>query len=135
VAALADLVLAAHRPGSGAFLHLRGRHAAGDLTGRLEAAGVPVRAAEIYDQAPRPLTGEARELLRRGRVAAIPVFSPRTARLFAAEAGAAGWDLSAAAAVSVSAAADAGLGGLGLGRRLIAEAPSRDGMLAALGRL
>ena len=50
VADLAALVVAAHRPGAGAFLHVRGAHAAGDLVGRLAAAGVPARAAAIYDQ-------------------------------------------------------------------------------------
>ena len=64
---LAALVIAAHRPGAGAFLHVRGRHAAGDLVGRLAAAGVPARAAEIYDQAPRPIDGPGAGAARRRR--------------------------------------------------------------------
>jgi uroporphyrinogen-III synthase len=132
VAALAALVAGAARPGAGAFLHLRGRHAAGDLVGRLAAAGVPTRAAEIYDQAPAPMPAEAQALLARGAVAAVALFSPRTAGHFAAAARAAAWDLGGVTAISLSAAADAGLAGLGLGRRLVAPEPTREGMLAAL---
>lgn len=136
LADLAALVArAASAPGAGAFVHVRGRHAAGDLAGRLAADGVEVRAAEIYDQTPRPLTPEARSLLARGEVATVAVFSPRSARLFAAEAAAAGADLSRAAAVSISAAADAALGTAGFGARIVASRPDREGMLEALARL
>jgi len=129
---LAAMVIAAYRPGAGAFLHVRGRHAAGDLVGRLAAAGVPARAAEIYDQAPRPIEGRARALLAAGEPAAVALFSPRSARLFAAQARAEGWPLGAATAVSLSRAADVALDGLGFGRRLVAPTPGRAGMLLAL---
>lgn len=129
---LAALVVAAHRPGAGAFLHVRGRHAAGDLVAQLAAAGVPARAAAIYDQLPRTLDGPARALLVAGGPAVVALFSPRTARLFAAQARAAGWPLGGVTAVSLSAAADAALDGLGLGRRHPAPTPGRAGMLAAL---
>ncbi len=76
VAALAALVIAGFRPGAGDFLHLRGRHAAGDLVGRLAAAGVPARAAELYDQLPCPLAGPGRELLATGRAGTVAFFSP-----------------------------------------------------------
>ena len=132
VNALADLVTAAHRPGAGAFLHVRGRHAAGDLVGRLTAAGVPARAAEIYDQTPQPLAGPAQALLAAGGPAVVALFSPRSARLFAAQARAEVWPLGRVAAVSIAAAADAGLDGLGLGCRGVAPTPGRAGMLAAL---
>jgi uroporphyrinogen-III synthase len=134
VAALAALVAAASDPGGGPFLHVRGRHAAGDLVGRLAAAGVPARAAEIYDQAPRALSGEARALLAAGRADVLAFFSPRSARLFAEAARAAGWELAAATAVSLSAATDAALD-VGAGARRIAPAPTREGMLAALADL
>ena len=129
---LAAMVIAAYRPGAGAFLHVRGRHAAGDLVGRLAAAGVPARAAEIYDQAPRPIEGRAQALLAVGEPAAVALFSPRSARLFAAQARAEGWPLGAATAVSLSRAADAALDGLGFGHRLVAPTPGRAGMLLAL---
>ena len=129
---LAALVIAANRPGAGAFLHVRGRHAAGDLVGSLTAAGVAARAAEIYDQTPLPLAGPARTLLAEGGPAVLALFSPRSARLFAAQARDAGWPLARVTAVSIAAAADAGLDGLGLGRRVVAETPGRAGMVAAL---
>jgi uroporphyrinogen-III synthase len=135
VAALATLVAAAHRPNSGAFLHVRGAHAAGDLTGLLAAAGVPARAAAIYDQTPQPLTAEARALLAAGGVHVIPLFSPRTARLLAAAGRGAGWDLSRTAVVALSPAADAAFAGPEPALRRVAAAPTRDGMLAALAAL
>ena len=106
--------------------------AAGDLVALLAAAGVPARAAEIYDQVPRAIGGAARPLLAAGVPAVVALFSPRSARLFAAQARAAGWPLGRVTAVSLSANADAALDGLGLGRRLVAPAPGRAGMLAAL---
>jgi uroporphyrinogen-III synthase len=134
VAALAALVSAAHRPGAGAFLHLRGRHAAGDLVARLAAAGIPARAAEIYDQVPVPIGGEALALLEAGAADALAFFSPRSARLFAEAARAARWDLGRAIAVSLSAAADSALA-VPVGARRVAPAPTREGMLAALAAL
>jgi uroporphyrinogen-III synthase len=134
-AALAALVAAAHRPGAGSVLHLRGRHTAGDLAERLRAAGVPARAMVIYDQPALPLTDAVRERLVAGGPAVLAFFSPRTARLFVAEAEAAGWPLAPATAVSISHAADAALAGLGFGRRIVAPAPDRAGMLAALATL
>jgi uroporphyrinogen-III synthase len=133
-AALARLVADAWRPGAGAVLHLRGRHAAGDLAGRLREAGVCVREVVVYDQPVQPLPAEARAVLA-GGADLLAFFSPRGARLFAAEARAAGWPLGAATAISISAAADAGLEGLGIGRRIVAARPNRAGMLAAIARL
>lgn len=135
VAALAALVASAHRPGDGAFLHLRGLHAAGDLTGRLAAAGIPVHAAEIYDQVPCPLSAEARGLLDRGTAEVVSFFSPRSARVFAGQAAAAGWDLGPVTAVSLSRAADDAVASLAPGRRRVAATPTRDGMLALLAAL
>ena len=132
---LAALVVAGHRPGAGDFLHLRGAHAAGDLTGRLAAAGVPARAAAIYDQRPRPLTAEALALLAAGGMDVLTFFSPRTARLVAAAGRGAGWNLSRTVAVALSPAADAAFAGPEPALRRIAAAPTRDGMLAALAAL
>jgi uroporphyrinogen-III synthase len=135
VHALAALVAAAHRPGAGAFLHVRGRHAAGDLVAMLAEAGVPARAAEIYDQTARPIAGAAQALLAAGGPAVVALFSPRSARLFAAQAESEGWPLGHVTAVSIAAAADAALDGLGFARRVVAASPGRAGMLAALAAL
>lgn len=134
-AALARLVADVRRPGAGDVLYLRGAHAAGDLVARLREAGVPARDLVVYDQPARPVPPEARALLAAGGVDLVAAFSPRGARLFAAEARAAGWPLGAAAAVSISPATDAGLDGLGLGRRLVARRPDQPAMLAAIARV
>lgn len=132
VAALAALVAGRHRKAEGALMHVRGRHAAGDLAGRLAAVGFDVRAAEIYDQRPCLPGPEALALLQAGKAELVAVFSPRTARIFATEARERGWKLSGATAVALSAAADSELGKAGFARRIVAAAPTRDGMIAAL---
>ena len=135
VAALAALVRDAHRPGAGAFVHVRGRHAAGDLLGELARTGIPARAAALYDQRPRALDAEAQGRLEAGGVAAIAVFSPRTGTLLAASEGRARWDLTRTVSVALSAAADAPLAAIPPHRRIVCEAPTRAAMIAALGRL
>lgn len=130
VAALAALAAAWWRPGSGALLHVRGRHAAGDLVGALAARGIPARAAELYDQTRRPLTAEARSLIAAGGEVVVPLFSPRTARVLAAEL--AGLDLARLIAVGLS---EAAVAPVPAGRRIVAPRPGRAGMLAALADL
>ncbi len=132
VAGLAALVRGAARPGAGDVVHVRGRHAAGDLAGRLAAAGVPARALELYDQIPAEIGEPARAMLARGEISVLTAFSPRSAALFASAAETAGWDLRGATLVALSAAADAAHGGAEPGRRVVAAVPTRDGMIAAL---
>lgn len=134
VAALAALIAARLRPNAGALLHVRGRHAAGDLAARLAAAGFTTRAVELYDQTRCPIAGEARALLAAGGIHAIAVFSPRSAAAFAGQSAAEGWPLAAATSVALSPAAGAPLDALGLARRIVAEQPTREGMIAALAR-
>lgn len=135
VAGLAALARREARPGAGELVHVRGRHAAGDLTGRLAAAGVPARALELYDQAPVEIGAAARALLARGGIEVLTAFSPRSAALFARAAAAAGWDLGGATLVALSAAADAAHDRPEPGRRVVAPAPTRAGMIAALAAL
>ncbi len=135
VAGLAALARREARPGAGELVHVRGRHAAGDLTGRLAAAGVPARALELYDQAPVEMPPAARALLERGGIGVLTAFSPRSAALFARAAAAAGWDLGGATLVALSAAADAAHDRPEPGRRVVAPAPTRAGMIAALAAL
>ena len=96
------------------------------------AAGVPARAAELYDQVACDLPPDARALLAEGRVDLIALFSARSARLFAAAARDAGWNLAPVTTVALSPAVDTALDGLGQARRLTAAEPTREGMLAAL---
>ncbi len=132
VGRLAALVVAEARPGDAPLVHVRGRHAAGDLTARLAAAGLAARGLELYDQTPAEPPPEARALLEAGAVDVAAVFSPRSAALFAAAATRAGWDLSRLTLVSLSAAADAAHDAPEPARRVVAAAPTRAGMIAAL---
>lgn len=132
VVALAALAMAAARPDGGELVHVRGRHAAGDLVGRLAAAGLPARGLELYDQVAVDPPAEAAALLAAGAVEVAAAFSPRSAAAFAAAARAAGWPLGGVTLVSLSAAADAAHDGPEPGRRVIAAEPSRAGMIAAL---
>ena len=75
--------------GSGVVWHLHGTHVAGDLAGVLQARGIRVREAAIYDQVAAPLSAEARALLAGDAPVLVPVFSARTARLLAGELAAA----------------------------------------------
>jgi uroporphyrinogen-III synthase len=68
----------------GPLLHLRGRDARGDIAPRLTAAGVPTTAVVVYDQQSCPLTPAAIRLLRGHTPVIVPLFSPRSAHLFAA---------------------------------------------------
>jgi uroporphyrinogen-III synthase len=131
VVALAALIAREHR--GGAVLHVRGRHAAGDLVGRLAAAGVPARPAVLYEQRERPLPAAVVTALAEG--AAVALFSPRTAGLFADGARAGGWELGRASAVALSGAAAAPLDGVGFGRVVVAASPIRAAMFEALGAL
>ena len=135
VAALAALLVAANRQGAGA-VSARPRQARGGRSRRPAGGGRGPRAGggDLRPGA-RAAAGRSPARLAAGRIAVVAVFSPRTARLFAAEAAAAGWDLAPATAVALSAAADAALAGAGFGRRIVAREPARDGMLAALAGL
>lgn len=135
VGALAALAIREARPGAGDLVHVRGRQAAGDLTGRLLAAGVPARALELYEQTPCPIAEEARDLFAEGGVDVLTAFSPRSAALLAREAKAAAWDLGGATLVALSAAASAAHDAPEPGRRRIAPAPTREGMIEALADL
>lgn len=64
------------------LLHLHGAHTRGDVAARLSAAGVITRGAVAYLQPEQALSDAAQALT--GCVVA-PVFSPRTARIFAEE--------------------------------------------------
>ncbi|MFQ8429826.1 uroporphyrinogen-III synthase [Amaricoccus sp. W119] len=132
VTALAALARAEHREGDGPLVHIRGRHAAGDLVGRLTAAGIPARAAEIYTQTTRPLGPEAAAGFAAHEIAVVTHFSPRSAAALAAEVASGGWSLDGVASVALSPAADAAFAGVAPARRIIAAEPSRAGMIAAL---
>ncbi len=118
---LLQLALAQTEP-DGAFLYLRGRHAARDLVGDLVAAGLRARAAVVYDQQALPLTNAARALLDGKARVLLPLMSPRSAGLFAS--AAAGLDLGNTVAIAISEGAAKPLQGLGLAAIRVASRPT-----------
>lgn len=117
---------------AGRWLHARGVDAAGNLAQRLNAAGGQVAEALVYDQQDQHLTPNARKALTGTDPVVILVFSPRSARLFVAQAG----PITAPAqAVAISAAAAEPLVAAMPGRVVVAQTPDAAGMLAALGRV
>lgn len=84
----ADALIAAilADPPRGKLLHLRGQDTRGAVAEWLNSAGIETVSAVIYRQAPQPLTPEARALLQGDGLVIVPLFSPRSAALFAAAA-------------------------------------------------
>jgi len=109
----------------GPLLHLAGRHRRGAVAERLTAAGLRTDVHTLYDQRPRDLTPEARQMLARGGPVVLPLFSPRSATQFADQVSAAG----NVVAVALSAAVAEALGGIPLSRLIIVSAPTSDDMM------
>ncbi|MGQ9368733.1 uroporphyrinogen-III synthase [Azospirillum sp. ST 5-10] len=83
VYALAGLAARRCTPSAGPLLHVAGTAVAGDLAGMLAAEGFVVRRETLYEARPATaLTAETVERLAEGRIAAVLIFSPRTARSF-----------------------------------------------------
>jgi uroporphyrinogen-III synthase len=81
---LATLAATRLRAGNGPVLHVTGRHVAGDLAGRLEAAGFVMRRAVLYQAEAVPAFSEScKSALKSGSLDGALLFSPRTARIFA----------------------------------------------------
>ena len=128
---LARLVTTQLRPAEGRLLHVAGSEVAGDLAGRLGAAGFVVDRAVLYEaRAATTLTPETAELIERGEIDLALFFSPRSATIFARLAAPIAAGLIAATAISISTAADAALGDLPFRERLIAAAPTQAALLA-----
>lgn len=69
----------------GPLVHLRGRHARGDLAQRLSDAGLNAVEAIVYDQRDQDPTPEAKALISQGFPVVAPLYSPRSATRFAKE--------------------------------------------------
>ncbi|GGD15506.1 uroporphyrinogen-III synthase [Aquisalinus flavus] len=81
VESLAALIAASGERGP--VLHVTGSHQAGDLVAALSAAGISAFAQQLYRaNAVRQMPVALRVALTEGRVDAVTLFSPRTARLF-----------------------------------------------------
>ncbi|MCC1481429.1 uroporphyrinogen-III synthase [Roseibaca sp. Y0-43] len=117
------------------LVHVHGAHVVTDLAGRLMDAGLRARGVVGYDQHERPLSDAARQcLLRQGHVV-VPVFSPRSAKLFARAWEELGAPLAQLHALAISAAAAQALGQVPLASLTIAHSPDLPGVLGALGQV
>lgn len=70
---------------TGALLHLRGREVRGNIVGHLNSAGIDTKEAVIYAQEQQTLATEAEAALQDRRPVLVPLFSPRSAAVFASE--------------------------------------------------
>ncbi|WP_284266279.1 uroporphyrinogen-III synthase [Roseicyclus amphidinii] len=124
-------LMAEARP-EGRLLHLSGMHTRGDVAGRLFEAGLRAEARAIYDQvAAQPGSELVAALAHPGRVI-VPLFSPRSAALFAEAAGTA---TAQAEIVALSrAVADALPDDMAQGAR-IADSPDAPAMIRAVAAL
>jgi len=68
---------------TGRLLHLRGADSRGDVAESLTAAGAEALSAVVYAQQPQPLSPEAALVLGGAGPVILPLFSPRSAVLFA----------------------------------------------------
>ncbi|GAB2179740.1 uroporphyrinogen-III synthase [Dongia sp. agr-C8] len=132
VEALAALVIAKLDPKAGPLFHGAASVLAGDLQGKLEAAGFSLRRAVLYEaKTATTLTHETRMNLALGGVDMVLLFSPRTARTFAelwrkADAP----SLGKTTALCLSAAVAREIADLGWQRIEIAASPEQPAMLA-----
>ncbi|MFB2594321.1 uroporphyrinogen-III synthase [Paracoccus sp. p4-l81] len=116
----------------GRLVHARGRHIVAPLADQLTAGGLPCDQITVYDQVDLPLSGAARDLLAGAVPVLVALFSPRSARLFAAAAGGARAPLWVAA---ISAAVGQAAAPLAPARLAIAARPDADAMAAAIADL
>lgn len=116
------------------LLFLRGEDSTGDLAERLTLAGTETLSCVVYQQVPQPLTGAAIALLQGRAPVIVPLFSPRSARLFVA----AGVGIGLVAPLHIAAlsqAVAAALPPLGVQRLVVAARADAGAMRAAVAAL
>ncbi|MCA3555745.1 uroporphyrinogen-III synthase [Aestuariivirga sp.] len=69
-------------PRAGPILYLSGAETAGGLEGQLAAAGFACTRVVLYDARPAETLGAAEQTLRDGRIDAVLLYSPRSARIW-----------------------------------------------------
>ncbi len=135
VEALARLVIGRCRPEAGPLLQIAASERAGDLAGRLEAAGFAVRRDVRYEARPATaLTPALTAALAAGEVDAALLFSPRTALALARLLAVAGLAESgrSVTAVCLSAAVAAAAAEIPWKAVRVAARPDQEALLAVL---
>jgi uroporphyrinogen-III synthase len=131
---LAALAVSRLDPRRGALLHVAGSVIAGDLAGRLAAAGFDVRRIALYEAEPvAALSPASVAALREQRIAAAFFFSPRTAAHFVTLARAAAIVEACrhVAAFALSPAVATALSPLRWAQLIVAAAPEQAALLTA----
>ena len=114
----------------GPILYLRGVDTVGDLEKRLTDQDIATASLHVYIQEPQVFSPEAIQLLRVPDLMIVPLFSPRTARLFRHQLPT---DAQAPLHVAaMSAAVAQALDGLSLAALVTARQPDAPGMLDAV---
>lgn len=132
---LAELVLRRCKPTDGVILHPAGTAVAGDIAGRLGAAGFAVRRIVIYEaRQAEGFSGEIRMALLDGEVDLVLFFSPRTAKTFVDLAKAEGLEPACEKleAFCLSEAVAAAADPIMWRRVMVAQTPTQDSLLATL---
>lgn len=133
---LATLVIETLAPDDGPVLHVAGSVVAGDLQGVLEQAGFDVGRIVAYEaEAEGQLPPSLCQALQAGNIDCALFYSPRTARIFVDLIHAAGFEpaVSSLVAGCLSNAVRDALQSLAWRRIVIAESPTEDALMAALG--
>ena len=113
------------------LMHIHGTHTRGEIAKRLSVAGIPTDNATIYDQPLLPLSDRAKTVLAGNRPVILPLFSPRTAAQFVAEAAPNAPVLVAALSESVAKP----LENINFTSLVIAEEPNSPSMICSVARL
>lgn len=115
-------------------LHVRGDHVAAPLAEILSNAGIETHEAVTYMQKPLHLSDAARQLLQQDAPVILPLFSPRSAKLFFSQSGMTDWN--AALHILAISGAVADQVPLQWAKRIaIAKEPTASAMMHALQRL
>jgi len=131
---LAILVAHACDAGDGAFYHAAGTVSAGDLSGRLTAAGFEVIREKIYEATTVDhLPDLARMALAEGAINGVVIFSPRTAQTFVDRAVAAGL-IAVIAEMKLFALSQnvSDAAGNAWGEMIVADVPTQESLLNAI---
>lgn len=123
-------LVARHMP-AGRLIHLRGEHGRGDVAARLTALGVDCAEAVVYRQEARDLSVQALAALTSAEPIVAPLFSPRSAALFANAAR----HNAPLHIVAISRAVAEALGNLRVDSLTVAERPDLTAMLDATCRV
>lgn len=134
---LADLVIARLKPTDGCLVHAAGTVTAGDLSGRLTAAGFMVAHEVIYSAEPvAEMPAEITDRLEAGDLDAAMFFSPRTAAHFVtlAQRGGVVDACGETVALALSPAVAEMLSEISFCEILTADAPNQESLLRVLDR-